>query len=294
MSATRFVRPAALDEALSALASAEDEGVFARAISGGTALMLLTKTGFFDPELLVSLQRLQPALTRIERRGERLHVGALCRLAPLARAPEVRALPALCTALSGIANPRVRNVATIGGHLAHGDPHMDLPPVLSALSAEAVVTGTAGERRVPVIELITGYYETTLAATELITAVEIPIPATGTRGTYVRFTGRSADDWPVLGVAVVGRLEAGRIAEVAVGLGGVVTRPTRLVAVEELLRGSEPTAAALEAAAQAGSEGLAPTPDQHGSADYKAEMVRVHLRRAVQQVFSEEVDDGAS
>ena len=101
-----------------------------------------------------------------------------------------------------LSNVRVRNVATIGGALAHGDPHMDLPPVLMALGARFTMVSPAGERQLAVEELFSGYYETVLEKNELI--AELHVPSQGSKqGWYSKVTTGSADDWPALGVAVL-------------------------------------------------------------------------------------------
>ena len=112
-----------------------------------------------------------------------------------------RHAPVIVRAMKRLSNVRVRNVATVGGALAHGDPHMDLPPILIALNASVTIAGPDGERALPVEDLLTGYYETALARNELITELRIPPHGAG-RATYSKVTAGSADDWPALGVAV--------------------------------------------------------------------------------------------
>ena len=123
-------------------------------------------------------------------------------LSALEHSPEVaRHAPVIVRTMKRLSNVRVRNVATVGGALAHGDPHMDLPPVLIALGASVAIAGPRANAAMPVEELLTGYYETALAKNELIT--ELRIPAQGaTRAVYFKVTAGSADDWPALGVAV--------------------------------------------------------------------------------------------
>src|SRR6266566_5285604 len=184
--------PASLGEAL-ALLDPDDPSV--RAIAGGTALMLMMKSGLYRPQRLVSLRRLAPALTDIRATADGgLEIGAMVRLAELERSPAIRAAaPVIAETLLTHSNVRVRNVATLGGNLAHADPHMDLPPVLIALCASLRVAGPGGERVVLVEDLFTGYLETVLANNELITAVSIPAQ-TGRRAVYVKCTARTADD----------------------------------------------------------------------------------------------------
>ena len=186
-----------------ALALLDPDDATVRPISGGTAVMLMMKAGVLRPRRLVSLRSIDGGLAGIGLDADGgLRIGAMTPLAELERSETVRkGWPVIARTLRTLSNVRVRNVATIGGHLAHGDPHQDLPPVLSALGARVAVAGPKGERTVPVERLVTGYYETVLARDELITAVSVP--ALGKkRAAYLKCTTRSADDWPALGMAV--------------------------------------------------------------------------------------------
>src|SRR5262249_51384631 len=148
----------------------DDETV--RPLAGGTALALLARYGFLRPTRLVSLRAVAGALGGITRpRPGVLGIGAMVTLTGLARSPlAARAAAALAAAADLVANVRIRNIASIGGHLAHADPHMDLPPLLLALDARVIIRGPAGTRSSTVSDLIAGYYETTLAQQELITS----------------------------------------------------------------------------------------------------------------------------
>src|SRR4051794_28654171 len=154
--------PRSLREALQCL---DQDDPTVRPIAGGTALMLMMKAGVFRPSRLVSLRLLNGALTGISAAGDgALRIGAMTSLSVLERSDAARRhAPVIIDTLRTLSNVRVRNVATLGGHLAHGDPHMDLPPVLCALGASVVVTGPSGERTLPVEDLFAGYYETVLA-----------------------------------------------------------------------------------------------------------------------------------
>src|SRR3989454_12202825 len=202
-------------------------------MSGGTALMLMMKAGVLRPTRLVSLRRL--GLDQIQRgaQGE-LQVGAMVTLRALEKSPLLKDWPIIARTLRTLSNVRVRNVATVGGHLAHGDPHMDLPPVLSALGARVTIAGAAGERSIPVEELSTGYLETSLRLNELITLLEVP-PLGGRSAAYLKCTTRSADDWPAVGVAVSLDFQGDSIREASVVIGAATDRPTRLAAVERIL-----------------------------------------------------------
>src|SRR5436309_15527500 len=238
-----MVEPASLQEALTMLDPQEPT---IRPVAGGTALMLMMKAGVFRPTRLVSLHRLEPEHTRIAVSGSgELRIGAMATLSQLEHDRNLAArLPVLKRALRTLSNVRVRNVATVGGALAHGDPHMDLPPLLSALGATVSISGPKGERACLVEELYAGYLETTLKPGELITQVRIPALG-GRQAAYLKCTTRSADDWPALGMAVA--LDAERASIV---LGAATDRPTRLAAAEKVLSGKPVTDVLLAQAAE--------------------------------------------
>ena len=273
-----LVAPRSLAEAVRCLDRANTAS---RPIGGGTALMLMMKSGFFRPERLVSLRAVESRFRTITTGDDgALHIGAMTTLSEIEHSPLVaRHAPVLTRALRTLANVRIRNVATLGGHLAHADPHLDLPPVLMALQARLAILGPSGEKIMPVEALFRGYFETTLSPDELIGAVIVP-DQRGGRAIYIKCTARSADDWPALGVAVaIGPLGA-RIV-----VGAATEKPMRLAAAEEVVNRSRDETAFRQAADAAANE--APLiSDQHGSAAYKRELLRVSVRRALQQVPS--------
>ena len=278
-----LTEPGSLDEAVSLLA--RDDA--ARPIAGGTALLLMVKAGLFQPETLVSLRRLRPELAGITRHDDgSLRIGAMTSLTELGRSPLVReTFPVITHTLRTLSNVRIRNVATIGGHLAHGDPHMDLPPVLLCLGARVRVRGPQAERWIGLEDLFAGYYETTLARDELIAEVVVPAPAHHSAASYVKFTALSADDWPAVGVAVSAARHDGRIGDVRVALGAAAERALRLTDVESGLQGQPPSADLIREAGDSAAQAVRPLGDLRGSAEYKREMVRVHTRRAVRAVL---------
>ena len=278
-----LVEPATLDEAVTLLG----ENEAARPIAVGTALLLMVKAGLFQPEALVSLRRLAADLTGIARQDDgSLRIGAMTSLTELGRSPLVRnAFPVITHTLKTLSNVRIRNVATIGGHLAHADPHMDLPPVLLCLGARLRVHGARGERWVALEDLYSGYYETTLARDELITQVVLPAPAQEWAAAYVKFTALSADDWPAVGVAVSATRRDGTLGDVRVALGAAMERAVRLPSVEAQLEGERPSAELVRRAGDSAAQEVRPLGDLRGSAEYKREMVRVHARRAIDTVL---------
>jgi len=279
MTAFELVEPSSLGEALGLL-DPDDPAV--RPIAGGTALILMIKTGLYQPRRLVSLRALGPALTKIAAAADGgLIIGAMVRLTQTERSVLVREVaPVVADALLTHSNIRVRNVATVGGNLAHGDPHMDLPPLLIALGASVRAAGPGGERDIPVEELITGYMATVLGNDELIVALHVP-PQTGRRTAYAKITARTADDWPALGIAAsIGA------AEVRIAIGAATEIPMRLKQTEALLAGRRIDDALLREAGRCAAAEAPVIGDQHGSAAYKRVLVEVHLRRALQKALA--------
>jgi len=271
-----LTEPRSLREAIASL-DAKDPSV--RPISGGTALMLMMKAGVLRPSRLVSLGKLGLAGIQTGPGGE-LRVGATTSLRAIEKSEVVRkGWPVIARTLRTLSNVRVRNVATVGGHLAHADPHMDLPPVLSALGARVTLAGPAGERSVPVEEISTGYLETSLRLNELITLLEVP-PLGGRSAAYLKCTTRSADDWPAVGVAVSLDFQGDSIREASVVISAATDKPTRLAAVERILLGRKIDENLLDEAA---TRELRIEGDLHGSAAYKKQLIRVYLRRAIHE-----------
>lgn len=282
MTPFEFLLPYSLDEALSLL-DPEDAGI--RPVGGGTAVMLMMKAGVLRPTRLVSLHRIgeQHAAVRVNRDGE-LVIGGLARLADVERHPSVRQTwPMLAHALRGVANPRVRAVATIGGNLSHADPHLDLPPVLAALNARVVITSVRGARMINAEDLCTGYYETVLQRDELITEVLVP-PQAGP-GAYLKMTTRAAHDWPALGLAVVLRTSGEQVQRASIFTGAATDRPTRLAAAQTVLEKRGLGEDALRAAAEAAMAEAPLIGDAHGSASYKSQLLKVALPRAIENAL---------
>ncbi|HZD19124.1 MAG TPA: FAD binding domain-containing protein [Burkholderiales bacterium] len=273
MAPFELAEPRTLGDAIALLDTREGT---VRPMSGGTALMLMMKAGVLRPTRLVNLRRLGLDELQVDARGA-LQVGAMVTLRALETSPVVRkGWPVITRTLRTLSNVRVRNVARIGGHLAHGDPHMDLPPLLSALGASATIAGPRGERNCPVEELYAGYLETTLAPGELITRVSVPA-LDGRRAAYLKCTTRSADDWPALGMAVVLDGDEPRIF-----VSAATDKPTRLSSVEKILSGRSIDEPLLAQAAKAAQD-VHIDGDLHGSAAYKKHLVGVYLRRAIHE-----------
>ena len=271
-----IAKPSTLKEAVELLDS-EDPSI--RPIGGGTALMLMMKSGLFVPRLLISLQETERFLRfiSIDQNGS-LKIGALASLRKLEKSDLAPAV--VRRTMKTLSNVRVRNVATIGGSLAHADPHMDLPPVLISLGASVDVVGPQGGRTIGLDSLYKSYYETTLAKDELISFVSIP-PLKEVRAAYKKVTTRSVDDWPALGVAVAFSDEENEITEAKIVLSAATETPTRLKAAESVLMGAKINETILQKASDAAADEAQLVGDPQGSAAYKRELLRVTIRRAV-------------
>ena len=275
--------PTTLKEALGLL-DADDPAV--RPLGGGTALMLMMKAGVFRPTRIVSLRKVA-GMSGIKAGSDgSLTIGAMTPLAALEHSAEVaRAAPVITRTMRRLSNVRVRNVATVGGALAHGDPHMDLPPVLIALGASVTVAGPKGERTLKVEDLLTGYYETALEKNELISSVSVPAQG-ARRAAYIKFTAGSAEDWPALGVAVSVEAAGDTLRSATVVASAATTKATRLATAEKALAGAKVDDKALRAAGDAGAQEADVIADVRGSAAYKRELIRVHVGRAVRQALA--------
>ena len=276
--------PTSLKEALSLL-DADDPSV--RPASGCTALMLMMKAGVFHPTRLVSLRKVAGMSGIKAGHDGSLTIGAMTPLAALEHSADVAKLaPVITRTMLRLSNVRVRNVATIGGALAHGDPHMDLPPVLIALGATVKAVSPKGERTLKVEDLLTGYYETALEKNELI--AEVNIPAQGARrAAYMKFTAGSAEDWPAVGVAVSVEAAGDTLRNAIVVASAATTKATRLKSAEGALKDARLDDASLRRAGEAGAAEAEIIADVRGTVSYKRELIRVHIGRAVRQALGD-------
>ncbi|HMI95843.1 MAG TPA: FAD binding domain-containing protein [Micropepsaceae bacterium] len=280
-----WTEPATLKDAVALL---DPDNPTIRPIAGGTALMLMMKAGVFMPSRLVSLAKIESRYSeiRIDAEGV-LRVGAMASLSQLEQSTEAMARFAVMKgALRTLSNVRVRNVARIGGALAHGDPHMDLPPLLAALGARVSVTGQRGTREIAVEDLYAGYYETTLEKNELIAEAIVPA-LNGAKAAYMKVTSRSADDWPALNIGV--RLETdgpAHIREARIIISAATEKVTRLKDTEKLMTGTVVNDVLLKRAGDAAIGEVSFLSDAHGSAAYKRELLRVYLARVIREALS--------
>src|SRR5256712_8502989 len=231
-----YYAPTSVNEATALL---KQHGAEAKILSGGMSLIPLMKLRLAAPRHIIDINRI-PELAYIKEADGFLKIGALTRESDLERSELIRSkYPILTDTASTIADPLVRNLATVAGNLAHGDPANDHPATMLALEAQVVATGPNGERKIPVTEFFTGLFTTVLNSDELLTEIQIPIPPAGSGGAYIKLE-RKVGDFATAAVAVQLSVGAGDICHKAgIGLTNVGPTPIKAKKAEEILRGKK-------------------------------------------------------
>jgi carbon-monoxide dehydrogenase medium subunit len=271
--------PASVDEALALLERYGDEG---KVIAGGQSLIPLMKLRFASPRALVDINRIQ-GLDAIEEDDGFLSIGALVRHRDCERSELLRGrFGVLGDAAPQISDPIVRNRGTVVGSLAHADPQGDWGSVLLAAGGELEVAGSGGSRTIPLDELFQGPFTTSIAPTEVATAVRVPDPGPKAGGTYLKLE-RKVGDFATVGVAVHVSFDNGTVGRAGIALTGVGPSNMRARTAEEALAGAELDDDTIEAAAALAAEAAQPRTDHRGSADYKRGVVRVFTERGLRK-----------
>ena len=271
--------PATLEEALALLARLGDT---AKILAGGQSLIPAMRFRLASPDALVDLGRIRD-LSYVEERGDHLAIGAMAREHALERTPVIAAsYPLLHDTAKVIADPLVRNKATVGGNLAHADPANDHPATMLAYDARVVARGASGTRTIAIDDLFVGLFETSLVPGEILTEIRIPKPAPHSGGAYIKIE-RKVGDYAVAAVAVQLQLAGNTISHIRIGLTNVSPIPARARAAEAALTGKPASDDVLEAAGQAAAAECDPSADLRGQVDYKRDLVRVLIKRAVRR-----------
>ena len=269
-------------------ATLKEFGTDAKLIAGGTALVIMMKQRLVRPACLVSLRSVR-GLNGIEVKDGGLRIGGLATHREVESSSLVRRrLPLLAETYHHVATIRVRNMATVGGGLAHADPNQDPPPTLIALGATVKATSANGSRVIPLDEFFTDYYETVLKPDEIITEVFVPRLAANSAGAYLKFLPRTADDYATVSAAAVLTLDKNKktISDVRIALGSVGVTPIRATAAEAVLRGQPVKAEGFAEAGEKAKEAVDPVSDFRGSAAYKKDMAAVFVRRALEKALA--------
>jgi len=267
----------------------KEYGGDAKIIAGGTALVIMMKQRLVRPSCLVSLRYVR-GLNGIEVSDGGLRIGGLATHREVESSPLLRRrLPMLAETYHHVATLRVRNMATVGGGLAHADPNQDPPPSLIALGATVKAASANGSRVIPLDEFFKDYYETVLNPDEIITEVFVPKVAPNSGTAYIKFLPRTADDYATVSAAAVLTLDKTKknIADVRIALGSVGVTPIRATAAEAVLRGQPLKANAFAEAGEKAKEAVDPVSDFRGSAAYKKDMAAVFVRRALEKALAD-------
>jgi len=272
-----ILEPKSIAEACKILAAEED----VKLIAGGTALLILIKQGIFVPKTLINLKKIKGAGEITYNSTDGLRVGGLASIYDVESAPAVREhYPLLAEACHVVANIRIRNMATIGGNLAHADYQSDPPAALVALDAKVELTNRHRVRSVKLADFFIGMYETGLERDELVTAVLVPPAPPSFKGTYLKFPTRSSEDRPCAGVAAWVQYSNGNREAARVVVGAVSPVPV-VVTAPELVNGEKLMSDLIEYVASKAQAAVDPIDDLRGTADYKRQLVKVLVRRAL-------------
>lgn len=276
-----YKSPTSIPDAISLLKSNPD----AKIVSGGQSLIPLMKFRLAQPAILIDINNIS-GLDYVREEGGWLRIGALARESQLEDSELVRTrYPLLYETSLSVADPIVRNMATLAGNLAHADPANDHPATMLAYRAQVVATGANGSRTIPIDEFFTGLFSTALAPDEILTEVQVPTPVSRSGGAYVKME-RKVGDFATAGVAVQLNLDsAGKVDKIGIGLTNVGATAIRAVRSEDELRGKMPEDKWIERTALFAQEDCSPGADLRGSEEYKRNLVRVLTIRALNKAL---------
>jgi carbon-monoxide dehydrogenase medium subunit len=272
-----YVRANSVQEAVALLRERED----ARLLAGGHSLIPLLKLRTATVGTLVDIGRIQE-LKGIRRADGTVVLGPLTTHAAVAASAELPT--ALREAAGNIGDRQVRNRGTIGGNIVHADPASDHPTVLTALGATFYTEGPSGQRFIPAETCFTGFFETTIGAQDVLTAVDVPSHATGTGSAYAKMV-HPASGYALLGAAAVVTIQDGKCTAASVAVGGLTPKATKAPSVEAALVGQVLDEARIAEAARAVADDLGDDllGDFYTSAEYRKAMASVYVRRALKK-----------
>ena len=274
--------PSTLEDALQLLARHGDE---AKLLAGGHSLIPAMRFRLAQPGILIDLNRLE-ALRYVKEDGDALAIGAMTPESWLEESAAVQQkYHLLADAARVIADPLVRNRATVGGNLAHADPANDQPATMLAYGAMLVAQGPKGRRTIPVDDFFTGLFENALAAGEILVEVRVPAPAAGSGGAYEKLE-RKVGDYATAAVAVQLTMRGTTISAARIALTNVNPVPMRATGAEQALVGKAPAEDVIEAAGRAAAQECDPSADLRGSVEYKRDVTRVLAKRAIRRAVA--------
>jgi aerobic carbon-monoxide dehydrogenase medium subunit len=273
-----YHRPTSLTQAITLL---KEYGSEAKILAGGQSLIPAMRFRLAQPGVLIDINRLAE-LDFLEERGDHLVIGALTRESALEENPLIERYPLLLDAAKVVADPLVRQRATVGGNLAHADPANDHPAVMLAYGATISASGPSGARTLGIDTFFTGLFESALKSGEILTEIRIPKARAGTGGAYIKVE-RKVGDYATAGVAVQLELQGTRCTQIRIALTNVNPVPMRAEAAEAALTGSSLDAVNLDKAGLLAGNACEPSGDLRGSVEYKRDLVRILVKRAVER-----------
>lgn len=272
----KYLEPETLDEAIAALASADD----ARCLAGGATLVAMLNAELVDPAVLVGLRKI-PALRGITPTASGIRIGAMTTHNEIASDQRlVGAMTMIRSAAGQIAHDAIRHVGTIGGSVAHADPSADWPTAITAADASIEIASASGTRSVSVDEFFLGYLQTAVQPGEIITAIDMPSGPEHARGHYLKFS-RVDGDFATVSIALVLAMDGKRCEYIRFAAGAVGPKPIRVVAAEERLLGTELTDEDVAAAGELLVAESDPVDDVRGSSEYRRMLIPRLLKRAI-------------
>jgi carbon-monoxide dehydrogenase medium subunit len=278
-----YYRPHSLDEALALLAEHAGD---AKPLAGGQSLIPAMNFRLATPAVVVDLNALDE-LAYLQDGDDTVRIGGMTRQSAVERSTMIaRHVPLMHETMPFIAHPAIRNRGTVGGSVAHADPAAELPAVMLALNAKLHIRGRNGSRSLPATDFFTGLFSTAIEPGELLTEIVVP-RAPKRNGCAFQEISRRRGDFALAGVAVSLELdERGRCANARIALLSVGDRPLLAERAASLLKGQEPSADAIRAAAETVSSEIDPPSDIHASAKYRRHLASVLTRRALEQAFA--------
>lgn len=280
--AFEYFRPKTIPEAIGFLQQYGDD---AKILSGGQSLIPMMKFRLARPGYLVDINRI-PGLSYIKEEGGYLKIGGLTREADLENSPLIRSkYPILFETTRVIADPQIRNMATLAGNLAHGDPANDHPATMMALGAQVVATGPKGERVIPIESFFVTLFTTELQHDEIVTEIRIPIPPPRSGGAYLKLE-RKVGDFATAAVAAQLTVDNdGTCMKVGIALTNVGATPIKAAKAEKYLTGKKADESNIAQAAQFAAEEAQPSSDLRGPEEYKRGLVKELTRRALSRAY---------
>ncbi len=276
-----YLRPKTTEELVGLMA---EYGEDAKLLAGGTDLLVLMRDKLIRPRYVIDLKGIGElrGLSWDEKRG--LRIGATATLNELLESEVVKErFSVLWSAVGVLADPTLRNRATLVGNICNASPAADTAPALLVLDAEVEVAGKDGERIIPIRDFFTGVKRTSLKPGEFVRAVRIPNPPEGAKGGYYKWGRTRGEDLAVVGVAALVANSGRRIMRVA--LSSVFKTPLRVFEVEKIFEGEGPLGEQIERAVSVVREKIAPITDVRGGKEYRLHMAGALTRRALEELL---------